>query len=163
MKKNNNQILESCPLCDGAVKLSKSDWVRSTKPLVTVKSFTSYTCEDCGERFLTPELGKKLDQETNEALRRAKNLLTSKEITDLTKKIFNLTKLPESTIAIGLGVGRQELFRWKTGERIQSKIADAFMRFVAEDTEQFSKYLLSAVGEPKKRGPKKKKAADRRS
>lgn len=151
--------LEFCVVCDGAVTVKVlKDYPRPTSPEVVVHDVECGVCEDCGEKYFTADQLRALEKKTNAELRKAKDYLSAEEITRLIDQISQQTGLPESKIAEAFGVSRQELHRWKTSERIQSPIAESFMRFAAKEPESFATFASSRVHSIQRGRPRKARA-----
>jgi DNA-binding transcriptional regulator YiaG len=153
-------MMEICPICDGSVQEKHLlTWDRPTEPPVTIHDVDVLACLECGEQFLTPEQGKEVDRKTNAALRAAKGLLSAEEVKTLTKTISKLSGMPETKVAEGLGISRMELHRWRNNDRLQSQLADTFLRYISNDPAAFAEFLATPTSTNPKRDLSKKHAS----
>jgi putative zinc finger/helix-turn-helix YgiT family protein len=119
---------EVCQFCDSQrVEILESDtWdfpEGPANPAYQVHGITCFHCLDCDEKWVDPTMDKKNQPLINDALRKAKHLLTSEEI----KEVLAALGLSETELESILGLGAKSFQRWKKGQIIQSPAADALL------------------------------------
>ena len=93
---------------------------------VDVPSVQVFHCGECGEDFLTPELGRALSVAVKNEVRKKLGLLPPERITAIREK----AGFTQANLEAALGQGPKVVVRWESGKVIQSKAADSILRLL---------------------------------
>jgi putative zinc finger/helix-turn-helix YgiT family protein len=122
-----------CPVCGNAylqpqIRTEQFDYeVDEGKYSVIAENVPSRVCPACGERFSGPDAGRIRD----DAIRRALGVLMPDEIRTLRSQLgLSITEFGQLT-----GIGEIELVQWESGQMIQSRANDHYLRLLAANPE----------------------------
>jgi len=55
--------LDRCSFCKGKLHKGKTEFVTKVGDgVISIKNVPAYVCENCGEAYFTPEIGRKIDE-----------------------------------------------------------------------------------------------------
>jgi YgiT-type zinc finger domain-containing protein len=152
-------VLDFCVECGGEEIVpwhSETENYKFGKIPVTVHDITGTQCTQCKEVYFDANQHKDLDRKIIDAVRLTKGLLSSSELIRIFESLeqqgFSISKLSES-----LGVSRQEIHRWLSGQRLQSEMADTFLRFIDANPSAFVGFAASRGLKLKPKGNKQQR------
>lgn len=141
-----------CPFCNKEVEVQERKVIEEIKDLNIEYTEKFYYCLEDDEEFYDEELSKENYINATDEYKKAKGLLTSKEIKEIREKY----SLSQSDIALILGMGQITVTRYETGI-IQEKTHDILLRIV-NDEPHYLVELLSESKLPQKKRNKIKEA-----
>jgi len=117
-----------CASCDSerVRKIRKKFEARYNQTPVVIESAEMYTCEGCGEEFLTPAQSRELSRRIKDLVREKSGLLSPEQIVVIRKNLG----LSQSELENLFGLGEKVVTRWETGRVIQARAADIALRLL---------------------------------
>jgi HTH-type transcriptional regulator / antitoxin MqsA len=132
---------ERCPFCGGtAVPVREVTDVAIGKRKVRV-AVDRFRCDECGERFYSPEQMDRAQIAASDEVRREDKLLLPAQIRQIRSK-YGFTQAQFERL---LGVGPKTVIRWERGTVFQNRSTDALLR-VLDALPDAVAYLAKANG-----------------
>ena len=120
--------MNECPICSGQIRETKETqqfaYRDGERDVLLTAEPPVYTCDDCGEQFLSSD-GEAIQ---HEAICQYLGRLSPKEIKGLRKA----AKINQRQLAEMTGIGLASIKRWETGKLIQSSAMDKVLRSIKE-------------------------------
>lgn len=147
--------MKNCPICDGnLLRKSEQSIITNFKTAnkskdILLENLSFYECKSCGEIIYSREDLQTKEKALKKALekeRKARGLLTAKEIKDIRGKY----KITQADLEALLGLTPKQVVRWENYRADQSKSLDKFLRIMGDDSTIFLS-LVQDIPDKKKR------------
>ncbi len=121
--------MKTCPICGGEVQYATKNVTHSYKKHTQIFKQSGEYCNSCGEGFLSPKDLKSTKEDIVNFHRKIDQLLSTKELKRIRKKI-NL-KQKEASILFGGGI--RSFSKYETAQITQSKPLDILLRLIDQE------------------------------